>query len=296
MPEVSIIIPVYNEVNAIEETIHHLHQTMGPVGYDYELVVVNDGSTDGTSEKLKGLVGKVAFTYLEQYPNKGYGAALKKGIRKAKSKNIVITDADGTYPIKEIPGLVEELKEYDMVVGQRSFKNLPNKTKPAKWFINQMANYVSETKIPDINSGLRAFKKKSFEPFLPIIPNGFSLTTTITLGMLIGGFDVKYTPIEYFVREGKSKIKPIRDTINFLKLIFKIGLYLSPMKIFVPVSVLLILLGIGWGLFSTFYLGRFADSSTIVILISGLQVFIMALIAEIVNHRTPNFYKKTEDE
>jgi glycosyltransferase involved in cell wall biosynthesis len=295
MAEASIIVPVYNEVDTIESTIIHLHETLTGSNIAYEIIIVNDGSMDGTTEKLQGRTD-LNIHYIEHKLNRGYGASIKTGIRKAGYKNIVITDADGTYPIDEIPSLIEKLQDFDMVVGQRSFKNLPNKTKPAKWLINRLANYVTETKIPDINSGLRAFRKTSFTPFVPIIPDGFSLTTTITLGMLIGGFDVTFQPIEYYVRKGKSKIKPIRDTYNFLRLIFKIGLFLAPLKIFAPISGFLFFLGIGWGIFSWLDLGKFADSSTIIILVSALQVLLLALIAEIINHRTPNFYKKIEDE
>lgn len=295
MMEVSVIVPVYNEINAIESTISQLHETLKKAKLTYELIIVNDGSTDGTGNKLKQIKG-LSFIYLEHVSNRGYGAAIKTAVRKSTYSNIVITDADGTYPIKEIPRLVADLKDYDMVVGQRAFSNLPNKTKPAKWFISKVANYVVETKIPDINSGLRAFRRKSFDCFLSIIPDGFSLTTTITLGMFIGGFDIKYVPVEYYVRKGKSKIKPIKDTYNFLRLIFKIGLFLAPLKIFLPISYILFFIGVGWGLFSWLYLGKFADSSTIIILVSSLQVFLLALIAEIVNHRTPNFYKKNDNE
>jgi glycosyltransferase involved in cell wall biosynthesis len=293
--ELSVIVPVYNEVDAIEGTIEQLHDTLKNAKTAYELIIVNDGSTDGTKDKLE-LLKKLDFVYVGHETNRGYGAAIKSGVLKSKYQNIVITDADGTYPIKEIPGLASELNEFDMVVGHRAFSNLPNKTKPAKWFISRMANYVAETRIPDINSGLRAFRKKSFNCFLSIIPNGFSLTTTITLGMFIGGFSIKYIPIEYYDRKGKSKIKPIRDTYNFLRLILKIGLFLAPLKIFLPVSYFLVFAGIAWGLFSWLYLGTFADSSTIIILVSSLQVLMLALVAEIINHRTPNFYKKTDND
>lgn len=295
MDEVTIIIPVFNEIRSIEHTLDQVNQTMSEQKANYEVVVVNDGSSDGTGEKLKE-IENTHLVYLEHQRNRGYGAAIKTGIRKAKYRNVVITDADGTYPIHEIPRLVNDLDQFDMVVGQRSYKNLPSRTVPAKWVINKLANYVAETSIPDINSGLRAFRKKSFLNFLSIIPDGFSLTTTITLGMIIGGFDVKFVPIEYFARKGKSKIKPIKDTFNFLRLIFKIGLFLAPLRIFIPFSIIVFFTGIGWGLFSWLYLGKFADTSTLIIIVSSIQILMLALIAEIINHRTPNFYKKSDNE
>jgi glycosyltransferase involved in cell wall biosynthesis len=164
MTEVSVIVPVFNEVNAIETTLLQLDEILKQEQYTYEILVVNDGSTDETWSKIKGT--KLShLIYIEHEHNKGYGAAIKSGVRKARYKNMLITDADGTYPIHEIPRLVKDLEEYDMVVGQRSFKSLPIKTKPAKWFINKIANYIAETRIPDLNSGLRAFRKKSLSLF-----------------------------------------------------------------------------------------------------------------------------------
>ncbi len=286
----SIIIPVYNEKNAILPTIDHVLEIMNVSDIKFEIVIVNDGSTDGTGDILQQRKAKVRI--IQHTVNRGYGASIKTGIRHATYENIAITDADGTYPNERIPELFKDLEEHDMVIGARSFSKLPAKTKPAKWVINKLANYIAKERIPDINSGLRLFKKAAFEPFLPIIPNGFSLTTTITLGMVTGGFDVKFIPVEYFEREGKSKIKPVKDTLRFLKLLLKIGLYIAPLKIFIPFGIGVFILGLAWGAFSWFYLDKFADASTIIILMTSLQVMLLALIAELINHRTPSFYKK----
>lgn len=292
MMSFSIIIPVYNEVKAIEETLTKIHKTLQGFNFKYEIIVVNDGSTDRTTEKLEELKKKINFINISRWPNKGYGSAIKLGIINAVSENILITDADGTYPIEDIPKFFTEFKSCDMLVGVRSFKNLPNKTKPVKWMLGKLANYVTETEIPDINSGFRIFKKNSFIPFLPIIPDGFSLTTTITLGMIISNYNVKYIPIKYHVRKGKSKIKPIYDTLNFIKIILKIGLFLSPMKIFTPLSLFLFIGGIFWGAYSWIFLGNFADTSTLVLIIGALQLFILSLISELINKRTQNFFQK----
>ena len=287
--EVSIIIPVYNEKKAIQETLLRLLE----LGDEFEIIVVNDGSTDGTTEIIEELDG---IKVINHKKNLGYGASLKTGIQHAKNEQICITDADGTYPNEKIPYLISQLVEndLDMVVGARtgSHVKVPVVRKPAKWAIGKLANYVTGQKIPDVNSGLRVFKKSSFIPFQNIVPNGFSFTTTITLGMSSGGYKVKFTPIDYFDRSGKSKIKPIRDTLNFIKLILRIGLYFAPLKIFMPISLGLFLLAFGWGIFTKFVLGELADVSSLIIAMTAFQLAALALLAELINHRLPNQYRK----
>ena len=181
-----------------------------------------------------------------------------------------------------------------MVVGSRTGENvkIPLIRKPAKWFIGKLANYITGQKIPDINSGLRVFKKKAFLPFQNIIPDGFSFTTTITLGMLSSGYKVKFIPIDYFHRDGKSKIKPIRDTINFIKLILKIGLYFAPLKIFMPISVMLFASALIWALITKFGFGEFADVSSLIMFMTSFHIAALAFLAELINHRLPNKYKR----
>ena len=290
--DLAIIIPVYNEENAITSTLKQIHNLFCKLDVRYEIIVINDGSNDSTGNILKANVKKYNFTLLEHEKNKGYGAAIKTGVNFTESQYIAITDADGTYPNEQLPILYSFIKDHDMVVGSRPFNSLPTKTKPVKWFINKLANYIVDYEIPDINSGLRIFKKSAFLPFLKIIPNGFSLTTTITLGMILSGYIVKYIPVEYYKREGKSKIKPIRDTINFVKLIMKMGLYFAPLKIFLPISIIFFISSIIWGVISLFILGKLADTSTLLLMMFSLQVAVVALIAELINHRIPNFYNK----
>ena len=285
----TIIIPVYNEEKGIKETLSRLLE----VTKEYEIIVVNDGSTDRTPE----IVGEVdGIRVINHEKNLGYGAALKTGINSANNDIICITDADDTYPNNKIPNLVGQLVEndLDMVIGARTGRNvkIPFVRKPAKWAIGKLANWVTGQPIPDINSGLRVFKKSSFLPFQHIVPDGFSFTTTMTLGMLSGGYKVEFIPIDYFQRSGKSKIRPIRDTMNFIKLILKIGLYFAPLKIFMPISIGLFLIAIAWGVFTKFVLSELADVSSIIIAMTGFHVAVLALIAELINHRLPNQYRK----
>ena len=223
--------PAYNEESCVAEELKLIKKTMDDSDYTYEIILVDDASVDKTAE----IVAQFDWVKLvPHFQNKGYGAALKTGIQKAKHDVIIITDADGTYPHAEIPRLLGDIDDYDMVVGARTGKGvkIPLIRRPAKWCINRLANYLTGMKIPDLNSGLRIMKKNVIEKFLRFLPNGFSWTSTITLAMLTNNYQVKYTPIAYHKRSGRSKIRPIRDTLNFLQLIIRTVVYFEPLKVF----------------------------------------------------------------
>jgi len=288
----SLIIPAFNEDEHIVETIEKTINV--PWNTVPEIIIVDDGSRKKLSDTLSGLNDKVKITRHEQ--NRGYGAALKTGIKYAKNETIVIIDADGTYPFDEIENLVELYEEgnYDMVVGSRLGDDvfIPNTRRPAKWVLGKLANFVAGERIPDLNSGLRVFSREVFLCMRNLLPNGFSFTTTITLAMLINGYSVKYHPINYYPRKGQSKIRPFHDTINFVQLILNISLYFAPRKIFLSISCILFFVALFWAFFSKFYLGQLADVSTIVIIMTAIQIASVGLLAELINMRIPNFYEK----
>ncbi len=286
MNQVSIVIPVYNEENAIKATIEELDNIMKSSGMDYEIVVVNDGSTDNTKVALQNLPGQ--FNIIEHPINKGYGAALKTGIRNSKYNTITITDADATYPNNQVLKLLEAFDQCSMVVGKRPFRKLPLFTKPAKWFITRLANYLVNYKIPDINSGFRVFRKEDAMQYFNIISDGFSFTTTITLSMLSNGHPVKYVPIDYYPREGKSKIRPFYDTMNFIQLIIRTVLYFNPLKIFVPLFFSLIFLALAVFGVSYFFLPKLLNVTTAIIFIAAIQVLAIGMIADLIDRRMRN--------
>ncbi len=281
---VSIVIPAYNEEEGCIPVLRKLIATMEDSGLEYEVIVVDDGSTDKTTEQLCQLEG--AITVLRHDRNMGYGAALKTGIRQAAYDLIAITDADGTYPNEQLPKLVGEMRGQAMVVGARIGQSvkIPLIRRPAKWAINKLANYLSQTRIPDLNSGLRVMRRDVLERFLRLLPSGFSFTTTITLAMLTNGYPVRFEAIDYEHRAGKSKIRPIRDTLNFIQLIIRTVMYFDPLRIFVPLSLLLILASVGV-LIGSWVQGVVMDVTTVVLFVAGIQLLATGMIADIIDRR-----------
>lgn len=280
---VSIIIPAYNEQNSIGQTLDAIRRVLVENNFNYEIIVVNDASTDNT--------GKIALErgarVITHDFNHGYGASIKAGIRQSNYDIVLITDADGTYPVEEVPNILRHMENYDMVVGARVGYDveMPILRKPAKWFLTKLANYLSESNIVDLNSGLRAMKKEALNRFYKLLPDGFSLTTTITLGMLTNGYQVKYVPINYHRRIGKSKIRPIRDTFNFLQLIIRTALLFNPLKIFLPLSLTLIFGGFFIFFYSAFFLPYTFDITAVVLVVGGIQILAIGMIADLINKR-----------
>ncbi len=281
---VSVVIPAYNEADSIRDLVEEVKSALIGAGVAFEIIVVDDGSTDGTAAALVGQ--EVAI--LTHPENKGYGASLKTGIRVAKGDIIVITDADGTYPPSYIPGLVKAVEEggYDMAVGARTGKdvNIPLVRRPAKFILKKLADYLSETKIPDLNSGLRAFRKDLAFKYFHLLPSGFSFTTTITLALLSDGYNVKYVPIDYRTRAGgKSKIRA-KDFTNFFMLIVRISCYFNPLKVFLPASLFFLLIG-GYHIVETLVrFSRVTEAGLLAVLL-GFQIGFIGLITDVMVRR-----------
>ena len=279
-PSLSIIIPAFQEEASIASVLDELQQILAFHQWDFPIILVDDGSTDKTAEiaRSKGI------TVLRHEENRGYGASLKTGIRHADTEFILITDADGTYPAQYIPELVKHIEIYDMVVGARN--RVEATRAAAKWVLNKLANYLSETKIPDLNSGMRIIRKSLVEQYWSILPNGFSFTTTITLASLCNGYAVKYVTIDYRDRTGKSKIQPIRNTWQFFLLIIRTVVYFNPLKVFAPVGLFFVLFGIIIGFYSKFALGKIMDVTTITSVTTGMEILMIGFLADLIARRT----------
>jgi len=282
----SIIIPCYNEEKAIEVTIKDVRKHLE--GLPYELIIVNDGSSDETLNILQQIMTTDLELRVESHDiNRGYGAALKTGIRRAKGDYIGITDADCTYPNERLPELMLQAKKTDMVVGSRTADDVvyPLIRKIPKVFLRRYASWIAGKNIPDINSGLRVFKKSLALKYLTILPDGFSFTTTITLVLLTNHYQVIYEPIGYTSRVGQSKIKPIRDTIKFVELILRTGMYFAPLKVLMPfVYFLFICFSISLG-YDSMVLKNLTDK-TVILFMFMMNTAMFALLADMIDKRT----------
>lgn len=276
---VSVVVPVYNEASSVAKVLSHLKEVMDNLNVGYEIIAVNDTSTDSSLKSLKTVEG---IKVISHHYNKGYGASLKTGITNAKYDLILITDCDGTYPAEDIPRLYKYTKEYDMVVGARTGKNvhIPLLRKPAKMILKVVASYVAGMEIPDLNSGLRFFKKDLALRFWNLMPQRFSFTSTITMAAITNGYEVKFLPINYNKRRGKSSIHPIKDFLGFNKLLLKLCLFFRPLRIFIPASIIFMLLSAFIAWYSTFVMGKILDITVTLIFILSVQVFFFGLIAE----------------
>jgi len=273
--KISIIIPAYNEEAGLKPTLDKL--VSQPWIDDYEVIVVDDGSTDKTYEVAIEAGVRVA----RHNVNKGYGAALKTGIRKSRGEKVVMMDSDGQHDPSYIPKLVEMLEDHDMVIGTRTADSHQVKTRQAgKKVIRWVGEYLVEQKLPDYNSGFRGFDKHLVEMMLHIMPNGFSFSTTSTLAFLKEGYTIGTFPIVVNERKGRaSNVKFLKDGPKTMMLILRIIMLFNPLKIFLPASMIAILVGIGYGIYGYLIAERFSNGA-IVLTILGMLLFFIGLVAD----------------
>jgi glycosyltransferase involved in cell wall biosynthesis len=281
---ISVILPSYNEEKSIRLVVEQLLAVLRAHKIAAEVIVVDDGSSDRTAEMISGL----DVVLIQHEVNRGYGAALKTGLRHASAETVVIMDADGSYSADAIPDLVGAMDGAEMVVGVRTGRTVtrPLLRRFVKGVLTRLASYLVGRPIPDLNSGLRAFKRSVALGYATILPSGFSFTGTITLAMLNDGYNVRYIPIPYGARVGYSKFQPLKDTYNYLLLIIRTTTYFNPLKIFAPASLILWLLGLMVGLVSYFRFGRLADATTILLLVTGLEFLFFGILADLIVRRS----------
>jgi glycosyltransferase involved in cell wall biosynthesis len=286
MAKLSIVIPVYNEEKAVSGTIAFFRDLLDNYP-GTEIILVDDGSTDRTRQILKdGLDARMKLAVHDR--NRGYGAAIKSGVKLASNDYIAITDADGSYPNERIIELFQKLvsEKAEMVVGARTGKmvKIGILRKLPKLVLKKLAEYLSESEIPDLNSGLRVVSKELILKSSKYLPQGFSFTTTITLFLLSNNHKVLYVPIDYHKRIGKSKIKPFRDTMNFLQLIVRTVMFFNPLKVFLPLSLFFVLMAL-FVLVVSYLAGRVMDVTTILLFVTGLQLLALGLLADLIDKR-----------
>ena len=245
-PAIAVIVPAYNEQGAVRLTVENVHRVLDGASVSHEIIVVNDGSTDKTAAEAKAGGARV----IDFRDNAGYGHALKAGIAASDSDLVAILDADGTYPPDALPAMIKMAESSDMVVGDRGpgMKNVPLVRRPAKWVLKMLASVLARHRINDVNSGLRVFRRSALERFIPLLPDGYSFTTTITLCMLASNLRVVYHPIVYGARIGHSKIKA-RHFFKFIFLVLRLTVMFQPLRIFLPLGALLFFAGVAKALY-----------------------------------------------
>lgn len=271
-----MVIPARDEMANLPGLLDELREVLAALPLDdLEVVLVNDGSRDGTAELAESWGARV-ITHAESLGN---GAAVKRGIREARNEWVLLVDGDGQHPPAAIPAMVEMAERYDMVVGSRGggggawYRNIANRV------YNRLASYVTNRRIPDLTSGFRMLRADVAKGFVYLLPNTFSYPTTITLALLRGGYSVGFHPIRVRARRGKSHIHLVRDGSRFLLIILRITTFFAPLRVFLPLSALVLLLGVGWYLYTYFTAGRFTNMA--VLLISQATVlFALGLISE----------------
>jgi glycosyltransferase involved in cell wall biosynthesis len=275
--DLGVIIPAYNEERAVFSTIERVRAVLATIPIRSEVVLVDDGSTDGT----KAAAEEAGARVISSPVNGGYGWALKRGIAETNSEYIAILDSDGTYPPEHLIQMLELAKNADMVVGDRSsaMGNVPLVRRPAKWILGRLADFLAQRRIPDLNSGFRVFRRTSLERFIPLLPDGFSFTTTITLCMLCSKLQVLYLPIDYGKRIGHSKIRAAHF-FDFILLVLRIVMLFQPLRIFLPLGMMLFLLGVAKTVYDITLMNL--SESAIFALLAALIVWALGLIADMI--------------
>ena len=278
-PLISVVLPVYNEVTHLEEEVTRISKALEESGLTYEIIVVDDGSTDRSGELAETLDVRL----LRFATNRGSGSARKYGTMSAKGDVVVWTDVDMTYPNDQIAELVREMDGYDQVVGARKSEEGTVKflRGPAKWLIRRLASYLARSEIPDLNSGFRAFRRDVADQFLYLLPRGFSCVTTITMAFLSNSYSIKYVPIEYAPRAGESKFHWWNDTQRYLLQVIRMVLMHEPIRFFGPPAAILGLIAVGKLAFDLIDKDFRVGSNTVVILGLAFALAGVGLIADL---------------
>ena len=270
--DVSIVIPAYNE----SEAIAHVVAGLAAAAPWREIIVVDDGSVDETSARAKD----AGATVVRHPYNKGNGAAVKSGIRRATGDYVLIIDGDGQHQAADAQRLVALLGDYDLVVGARSKgTQATHARRYGNGLLNGLASYLTGREIPDLTSGFRAARREHLREFLHLLPNGFSTPTTTTLAFIKAGYNVTFEPTEARPRVGTSKIRLARDGAKFLMIILKIITIFSPLRIFVPIALASMLLGCVYGVWNVVTAARIPNGAVLLILF-GVVVFLVGLVSE----------------
>jgi glycosyltransferase involved in cell wall biosynthesis len=273
-PELTVVLPAHNEGAALDGLLSRLKKVLAD--RTCEILVVDDGSEDGTA----GIGEKHGVRVVRHARRMGNGAAVKRGIREAAGKIVVMMDADGQHNPEDIPRLLEAMQKCDMVVGART-KGTGQKAH--RWAANRLfsaiASYLASERIPDLTSGFRALRADVARRYVDLLPNTFSYPSTLTVTLARAGYVIEHVPIVASKPAGKSKIRPASDGLRFLLILLKVGVGLAPFRVFFPLSLLLFLAGLGWYVYTFVTMNRFTNMSAL-LLCTSIIIFMLGLVAE----------------
>ncbi len=287
-PYVTVVLPAYNEQDHVLAEIERICAALDASEHTYEVLAIDDASTDGTLAVLHAAAQRFPHVQVVAFRrNGGSGTARRIGTQMARGQIVVWTDADLTYPNERIPELVDTLRDdpsYDQVVGARTSEEGTHKILrvPAKWLIRKVAERLTNQRIPDLNSGLRAFRREVALPYLRLLPPGFSCVTTITLAFLSNQHDVKYVDISYAKRAGQSKFHFVRDAYRYILQVLRMVMYFDPLKVLMPPALWLIAIGLVKGVVDMVRHPFYFPASTVLLVVTGLMIGSLALLSDLV--------------
>jgi len=285
---VTIVLPCYNEEEHVLLEVERICAAMDKSGISYELLAVDDASTDHTLARLRTAEPDFPSLRVIHFPrNGGSGTVRRIGTQQARGDIVVWTDADMTYPNERIPelvGMLDDSPDIDQVVGARTSEegSLKFFRVPAKWFVRKLAERLVNSQIPDLNSGLRAFRRQVATPYLRLLPPGFSCVTTITLAFLSNEHEVKYVPIEYAKRAGRSKFHFFSDAYRYLLQVLRMVMYFNPLKVLMPPALFLLGLGVAKGIYDLIVHHWHIANDTLLVFVTGLILGSLALLADLI--------------
>lgn len=278
--DLSIMLPAYNEEGAIGGLIQEIRGAMASWPGRWEIVVVDDASTDATARIAEGAGVRV----IRHPERRGAGGACKTGILEARGRVVAMMDADGGHDPAALPALVSFIPPYDQVNGARVGETgtAPALRGPAKWAIRKLAEWLSDRTIPDLNTGMKVFRRDLMLRYLWVIPEGFSNTSSMTLAFLTNGHAVKFVPVPYRKRIGRSKFRPLRDTVQYLKTVLRLCMYFRPLRIFAPVAGLVGVAAVASACHHMFRSPLGLHDADVILAVGALQILIVGLLADLI--------------
>jgi glycosyltransferase involved in cell wall biosynthesis len=275
--EISVIIPAFNEAHTIGETVKELREKLQDLALGYEIIVVDDGSADETADVAAGQNCRV----VRHGANRGYGASLRSGIKASRKEIVVFYDADGQFDPVDLERLLSGVGRSDMAAGVRGrSSHRPWGRRPGKKVLGWVADFLARTKIPDLNCGYRAIRRGAIAPYLHLLPEGFSASTTTTILFLKKGMSIEWVPVTIRRSKTRSSVRPLKDGFETVLLILRLITLFDPLRIYLPASVLLAGVGLLWGVNRYLVMHQGLSSASVFLLVSAVLVFFFGLLAD----------------